>query len=317
MRSVHILILLLLVSYIRPLSTMGQTCSCAGAPLISSQSISSTSRGNFLLGITMDHNQITDLYSADRELSNNTTERSTQSVLLELNYGITNRITLSGTATYVRKRRFGIQSSDEVITRGIGDALILMKYVLHQNTIRSQYQLAVGSGVKIPVGKSNLTRDGIALNLDMQPGTGAWDGVFWTYFSKTFMPASTINLFLYSTYRLTGSADRFGGNDRYKFGNEWITNLGVTNAITPELSYIAMINYRSTKTDQRNGQAQPNTGGYWLNIEPALRYKLSDGLSVKVSGKLPVYQYLNGLQPTTTYTASVSLFYNFGKRVIF
>jgi len=265
----------------------------------------------------MDHNQITDLYSGDNELQNNTTERSTQSALLELNYGITNRITIAGTATYVRKRRLGIQSNDEVITRGIGDALVLLKYVLHQNTIRSQYQLAVGSGVKIPTGKSNLTRNGIALNLDMQPGTGAWDGVFWTYFSKTFVPASTMNLFLYSTYRLTGTANRFGETDRYKFGNEWVANLGATNSITSDLSYIAMLNYRSTKSDQRNGQIQPNTGGYWLHLEPALQYTLSDGLSVKISGKLPLYQYLNGLQPTTTYTASVSLFYNFGKRVIF
>jgi len=48
-----------------------------------------------------------------------------------------------------------------------------------------------------------------------------------------------------------------------------------------------------------------------------LQYQLTDGLSIKVSGKIPVYQYLNGLQPTTSYTASLSLFYNFGKKVIF
>ncbi|MDZ7659005.1 hypothetical protein [Fodinibius sp.] len=294
-----------------------QTCSCAGAPLISSQSISTTSQGNLLLGITYGHKEISELYQADNKLKNTTVERSTQSTLIELNYGITNRLTISGTATYVRKRRLGLQSNDELITTGIGDGVVLLKYVLHQNTIKEQYQLAVGAGAKIPFGKTSLTNDGIGLNLDMQPGTGAWDGVAWSYFSKTFAPVTTINLFLFSTYRATGSAERFGENDNYEFGNELLINIGATNNITSDLSYIGTISYRSTSSDLRNENKLPNTGGKWINLEPALKYQLTDGLSIKASGEIPIYQYLNGLQPTTSYTASISLFYNFGKKVIF
>lgn len=302
---------------ILPSMSLAQTCSCAGAPLISSQSVSTTSQGNLLLGITFEHKDISELYRANNKLNNQTVERSTQSTLIELNYGITDRLTISGTATYVRKRRLGIQSNEELVTNGIGDGLVLLKYVLHQNTIKEQYQLAIGGGTKIPFGKSSLTNDGIALNLDMQPGTGAWDGIAWSYFSKTFAPASTINLFLFSTYRATGSAERFSTNDNYEFGNELLVNLGVTDNITSNLSYIGVINYRSTSSDERNNNKLPNTGGKWINLEPALKYQLTDGLSIKASGKIPVYQYLNGLQPTTSYTASLSLFYNFGKKVIF
>lgn len=297
--------------------SLSQTCSCAGAPLISSQSVSTASQGNLLLGITYEHNQISELYRADNKLTNQTVKRSTQSTLIELNYGITDRLTISATATYVRKRRLGLQSNDELITAGIGDGLVLLKYVLHQNTIKEQYQLAIGGGAKIPFGRSSLTNDGIALNLDMQPGTGAWDGVAWSYFSKTFAPASTINLFLFSTYRATGSTERFSTNDNYEFGNEFLVNIGVTDNITSDLSYIGVLNYRSTSSDERNNNKLPNTGGKWINLEPALKYQLTDGLSIKASGKIPVYQYLNGLQPTTSYTASLSLFYNFGQKVIF
>jgi len=296
---------------------MAQTCSCAGAPLISSQSVSTTSQGNLLLGITYEHNEIAELYRADNKLDNQTVERSTQSTLLELNYGITNRLTVSGTATYVRKRRLGLQSNDELVTTGIGDGIVLLKYVLHQNTIKEQYQLAVGAGAKIPFGKTSLASDGIRLNFDMQPGTGAWDGIAWSYFSKTFAPASTINLFLFTTYRATGSAERFADNDNYEFGNELLANIGATNNITSDLSYIATIKYRSTSSDQRNNNKLPNTGGKWIHLEPALQYQLTNGLSIKASGKIPIYQYLNGLQPTTSYTASISLFYNFGKKTIF
>lgn len=316
-RQLQITFLALIVSIYVPYNIYGQTCSCAGAPLISSQSISSVSKGNLLFGITYQHNEISNLYSGDTRLENRTTERSTQSTLLEINYGITDRLTISGTATYIRKQRLGLQSDEELITRGIGDGIVLLKYVLHKNTIQEQYQLAVGAGTKIPFGRSSLSDDGIALNLDMQPGTGAWDGVLWSYFSKSFAPSSTINFFIYNTFRVTGSTERFNENDKYRFGNEWVVNAGVTDTIIPNLSYIGLINYRSTSSDQRNGQKLPNTGGKWISIEPALRYQITEGLSAKISGKIPIYQYLNGIQPTTSYTASLSLFYNFGKQVIF
>ncbi|MDR8392929.1 hypothetical protein NC796_17365 [Aliifodinibius sp. S!AR15-10] len=311
---------LLVLAFLIPVDLLGQTCSCAGAPLISSQSISSASKGNLLVGLTYQYNDISNLYTGDTQLTNRSVERNTQSTLLEFNYGITSRLTVSATTTFVRKQRTGLLNPgnrDQLTTQGIGDGLVLLKYVLHQNTIREQYQLAVGGGGKIPFGKSSLTQNGIALNMDMQPGTGAWDGVLWSYFSKTFAPASTINFFLFNTYRITGTNERFGSDDRYKFGNEWVVNAGITDTFLPNLSYIGMINYRSTSSDERNGQALPNTGGKWVNLEPAFRYQVSQGLSVKLSGQIPVYQHLNGTQPTTAYTASFSLFYNFGKRVIF
>lgn len=302
-------------------NSYGQTCSCAGAPLISSQSISSASKGNLFLGVTYQYNDISNLYTGSEKLINQSVRRNTQSTLFEVNYGITNRLTFSGTATFVQKvRESGLQNpgSENTLTiRGIGDGLFMLKYVLHKNTMSEQYQLAVGGGVKVPFGTTSLTQNGLTLNADMQPGTGAWDGVIWSYFSKTFAPSSTINAFIYSTYRRTGTNERFGNNDRYRFGNEWVTNAGITDTIIPDLSYIAMINYRSTASDQRNGQQLPNTGGKWINLEPALQYQIAQGLSAKASGKIPVYQYLNGIQPTTAYTVSLSVFYNFGNQVIF
>lgn len=312
-----VLPILLILSSAFPRMLMGQTCSCAGAPLISSQSISTTSQGNFFLGITYEYKEISNLYSGSQQLENNTVERNTQSTLFEINYGLTNRLTISGTLTHVQKQRFSIANENELITRGIGDGLLMAKYVLHQNTMSEQFQLAVGGGAKMPLGKISLRENSIPLNLDMQPGTGAWDGVAWSYFSKTFAPASTINFFLYNTFRATGSAERFNQDDKYKFGNEWIVNTGVTDNLFSNFSYVGMISYRSTSSDQRNGQNLPNTGGKWIALEPALQYQLNNSFSAKIGGKIPVYQHLNGIQPTTSYSVSFSVFYNFGEKVIF
>lgn len=297
-----------------------QTCSCAGAPLIGSQSVSSASQGNLLTGLTYQYHEISDLYSGSSELANRSVERNTQSVLLEFNYGLTDRLTLSGTATFVRKYRNGLREDGrdrELAAGGIGDGMLMLKYVLHKNTIREQYQLAAGGGVKAPLGASSIRQNGIALNMDMQPGTGAWDGLFWSYFSKTFAPTTTLNTFLYSTYRVTGAADRFGSDDRYRFGNEWVVNAGVTDDLAGDLSYIARVKYRSAASHERNGQVLPNTGGKWIYLSPALQYGVSRRISVKLSGEIPLYQDLNGIQSTTTYSASISLFYNFGGQIIF
>jgi len=311
----------LLLLFVITAHTYAQTCSCAGAPLISSQSISSASKGNLLLGITYQYNDISNLYNGSSQLENLSTTRNTQSTLLEINYGITKRLTFSGTLSFVQKfRKTGLQvptSTEELTTRGLGDGLFMLKYVLHQNTIREQYQFALGGGVKVPFGQSDITQNGLALNADMQPGTGAWDGVAWSYLSKTFAPATTINLFWYNSFRLTGTNDRFGENDSYMFGNELVSTMGITDKLVGNLSYVFALRYRSTASDQRNNNIQPNTGGKWLSLKPALSYGLTDQISFRVSGQLPVYQHLNGTQPTTAYTLSGSVFYNFGNRVIF
>lgn len=317
----HILLLLMVGFWGIAADLEAQTCSCAGAPLISSQSVSSVSQRNLFVGLTYQYKDISKLYAGDNQIDNVTTKRNTQSTLLEINYGITDRLTISGTATYVRKYlKTGLQNpgvSNKLVTSGIGDGMVMLKYVLHQNTIREQYQLALGAGVKPPLGQSNLTSNGLTLNADMQPGSGAWDGIAWGYFSKSFAPTSTINAFLYGNYRYTGTNERFGANDSYSFGNQWIINAGVTDNIFPKFSYTAIIRLRSMNSDQRNGNAMPNTGGKWLSLRPTLTYQISDGVSLKVAGKVPVYQHLNGLQPTTAYSTSLSIFYNFGQNVIF
>lgn len=298
-----------------------QTCSCAGAPMINGQSVSSTSQGNVLVGLSHQYHDISNLYSGSSQIENPFTKRWTQSTLLEINYGLTDRLTALGTFTYVHKyRKTGLQqpgSGQTLITRGMGDGLFMLKYVLHRNTIQEQYQLAVGGGAKIPYGVHSLTQDGLQLNADMQPGTGAWDGVLWTYFSKTFAPAATLNLYWFSTFRRTGVNERFGADDRYRFGNELASNLGVRNSFADRFSYQLMLRYVYQDSDQRNEVTLPNTGGHWLYLKPGLKYRATERISLSLSGQLPVYQHLDGIQPTSRFILTGSVFYNFGKGLIF
>lgn len=292
-----------------------QTCSCAGAPLLSSQGAGAYSAGNLLLGVTYEYHDISALYNKSNALTNNEVSRVTQSTLLEAHYGISDRVSLSGTFTYVHKNRTtGLHNPDnvtELTTGGIGDGLFLLKYVMMQQTLWNPVHIGIGAGTKAPLGSSSLENEGIALNADMQPGTGAWDGVLWSEISVSLLPYTTANLFWQNSYRRTGTNERFGAGDNYRFGNELVSTLSVADRIVERLSYMIQLRFRSTASDQRNGNNLPNTGGKWLSVAPALTFGITDRVSARLSGRMPVYQYLNGTQPTTSWAVSGSLFFNF------
>jgi hypothetical protein len=127
--------------------------------------------------------------------------------------------------------------------------------------------------------------------------------------SRTFITKG-IDVFITGRYRYTGSNERFNANDNYKFGNEFDSRIGVQGNIKEELSYIMTTGYRSTSSDQRNDQLIPTTGGKWVYVRPSLNYQILQNTALRISGYYPIYQYLNGIQPTTAFKLTVSLFIN-------
>jgi len=294
-----------------------QTCSCAGAPLVSSQSGGTVGKGAFLIGYTFDYKNISDLYNGSNELLNNTVERNTSTSLLELHYGISERFAVTTTLTYVNKfRETGLHlgsSSQKLRTTGVGDAMLLLKYNLHPQTVFEQFQVILGAGVKAPFGQSSMRNNGFLLNADMQPGTGAWDGVLWMYSSKTF-PGINTELFMVNSFRYSGTNERFSSDDRYRFGNEFVTSAGAGGSLFRDISYSMALRFRTAASDTRNSAVMPDTGGSWLSASPALisPFPLLENASLQLSGNIPLYQYVEGTQPSISYTLSASLFINFG-----
>lgn len=293
-----------------------QTCSCAGAPLVNSQSLGAVEQGNLVLGLTVDFNNIDKLYSGSNELTNRTSDRETLTSLFEANYGLTSRITLTGTFSHVQKSRVtGLQNpggSQELETSGIGDALLMAKYSIIKQTLWKPYQLMVGGGVKAPLASNSLTSNGLALNADMQPGTGSWDGIGWMLFSYTIR-SQNMTFYTVNSFNKTSSASRFNENDRYRFGDEFNSILGMSQPAFNKFSYSIKLKYRTADSDTRNDSVMPSTGGEWLNVVPGIGYSLTDQLSVQVSGDIPIYQNVNGTQPSTTYILTASVFFSLNK----
>ena len=295
---------------------LAQTCSCAGAPLISSQSLGIPEKGNLVVGLTGNFNNIDKLYSGAEELNNRTSERNTFTSLLEINYGLTDRLSFTGAFTYVTKERVtGLQTqagAQTLQTSGIGDAVLLLKYSLIKQTLWKPYQLVIGGGGKAPFGSNTLRSQGLALNADMQPGTGSWDGIGWMLFSYT-LRSKNMHFYTMNSYKINGSAERFGSNDNYGFGDEFNSIAGVQGPAFNKFSYGFKLKYRSSEQDLRNDSLMPSTGGKWLNAELGFTYQLSDRFSLQAAGEVPLYRDVVGTQPTTSYIVNTSLFFSLKK----
>src|SRR6056297_322345 len=88
---------------------------------------------------------------------------------------ITDRLSASGTFSYVRKQRtsgIGIPGGNQTSsTAGIGDGIALLRYTLLPQSLWNRYHVAIGGGVKVPLGSTTLNNPNrLRFNADMQPG---------------------------------------------------------------------------------------------------------------------------------------------------
>jgi hypothetical protein len=304
--------LLLIIFY--AMEFFPQACCSAGSPLLGSLDISNASRGELQIGLRYELNSLQDVYAGTVRLDDDLRERNVNSFLLEVNYGLTGRISITTLFTFINQSR-NISSHDNLSsslnTGGLSDGIILVKYNFIPLSIVDQVELTLGAGAKLPIGNSTLRSDGILIPADMQPGTGSWDGVLWGYFSKGFVPALPLNVFLNVSYRLNGTNNRFGDSFQqgYTFGNELFVNLGAGYRTDTFFDFTLMLRYRNTTPDKFDGVQLPNTGGNWLYLVPGVNGKISDYFTTRLSGQIPLYRNLTGTQLTTTYTASLGLFY--------
>lgn len=312
-----VLILTILFLIMGRESADAQACCSSGTPLLSTMELPGTPAGQLHFVLTFDYNYLDDVVAGTRRLAESQRRRISQSILFEVSYGITARLSISTMFTGIQQKRRvrspleGV-SGDRLRTRGIGDGIVLLKYTLHPQTIMDQRELSIGAGPKIPLGNSQLKNNNILLPADLQPGTGAWDLVFWVYGFKGFVPRSPLSLFGSFTYRITGNNDRFGNNNGgYSFGNEFQASIGTGYRTDTPLDATLLLRYRTTNRDKFNNNSLPNTGGHWVYAVPGFNLKIMDLLQMRIDGQIPIYRNLNGSQLTTTFSSSISLFYTF------
>lgn len=291
-----------------------QTCSCGGPPLLGFIDGGPKNRGSWQLAWEYEYNDISKLVAGTRSVTPDNRQQTSQSGLLKVSYGINRIFSVTAMLTMIQKER---DVTDLLRVRGVGDGLVILQANLTPGYSYPQRELVIGVGLKAPIGPADLKRrDGVLIPADMQPSSGAWDGIFTGYASSEVLMPRPVRVFLSTSYRRTGSYARFSSTDQLsQFGDEFVASLGVGYTISTRLGLTLMGRYRSSGADRFDGAVVPNTGGQWFFLAPGINVALSNGVSLGIGGQLPLYQNLKGaLQLSTKFSLSMSVFYAFGGR---
>ena len=312
-------VLIFLISLMFPLISNAQSCCSGGVPMAGNLGLPLGEEGTIQTSISYDLNLLRTLKAEAETLDDDSRLRTTQSVLLTLGYTFSKRLAIEGFVSWVRQERTITQFGNEdfTYTQGLGDAVVLVKYLVSRpDHPRHAWQL--GAGVKAPTGNPDKTRpDGIPLSLDLQPGSGAWDLLFWTRYSYNFAVRPSMTFSTTVTVNQRGTYEDYLGAIPYKVGNEIQILSGLSDRFTfgtinidPSISF----RYRRASRDVNQNRDQVNTGGDFVFWVPGISYPISPRLSFQANTELPVYSRADGTQLVPTIRVNAGLYLTIGKK---
>lgn len=298
-----------------------QTCCSGGVPLSSNLGLPPAQKQTLQFTLSYDLNVLNTLKFESDVLDDDSRIRRTHSVLFEIGYSFTTRFSVDAFFSWVRQVRvinqFG--NTDFTATQGIGDAVFLFKYRLwdspDQRTI-----VTSAIGVKAPVGASNLTRnDGRPIIADLQPGSGAWDGIAWAQIVHVAGFRPTMGFIGTFSYSFKGKNSTYLGSETYQFGNELQLIGGLSDRFllgNLMLDPTLVLRYRNQSRDRINDITFPNTGGNWIFINPGVQLWINPQWSIQANAELPLWAKVTGTQLSPTFRINTGLYYSlsFGEK---
>jgi len=314
-------LIFIIIVFINTKNIVYSQCCSGGVPISSSLGLSTNNVNSWSFLLSYDFNYIGNLYEGSVLLNDKNRVRTTSSTLFEINYGISNKLTLTSMFSFVKQDRNVINSlgkTNFTSAQGLGDGIVLIKYRLLDRKTKNYQTVAIGTGIKIPIGRSDKRdENGLSLPADLQPGSGAWDYLIWGNFERHHVLWKNFNIASVITYRITGTNNKYFGNLRYQFGNELILNLQTSYSffITSEMFNTSIgIMYRSQTEDLVNNEVLPNSGGQFIYFNPGIGYNITPNLNFRVASNIPIYRNTIGTQLTTSYKVISSISYTLNKR---
>lgn len=312
-------IIILTFFIVGSITTNAQTCCSGGIPLSNNLGLDISEKGTIQIGLSYDYNNLNTLNSGTENLNDNSRLRITHSVLLNVGYSITDRFSAEALFSWVNQRRKISQLDNNTLdqTSGVGDAVVLLKYnfpkLLGENSAFN-----IGLGTKIPIGSSTETNDiGIVLNSDLQPGSNAWDIIYYSLLSKNLNSRPSFSVFSRIIYRSSGTNNSYLKTSEYKFGNELQAFIGFSDQFIlfntladPSLSF----KYRSAEKDAIDGFDIESTGGKWVFLVPNFSIQISPSISFNTKAEIPIYSNVDGTQLTPTFRVSSGILINITRK---
>ncbi len=292
-----------------------QTCCSGGVPTANNLGLPTAEAKTIQVSLNYDVNALNTLKSGTDRIESGTRSRLTRTLMLQTGFSVTDQLSFDVFVPWIRQEReirFLGQVSDLTRTNGLGDLVVLGKYILHRQ--ENKGRIITGAlGTKLPTGSSTkLNNNNLQLNADLQPGSGAWDGIFLLEFQQSLGFRPTTSFFARTILTAKGKNNSYLGNNSYQFGTEWQSYFGLSDKILIRNKLVEpalALRLRQAAPDRFNEENQTGTGGRWAFLNPALNFWADQNLSFSVSGDIPVFSYVKDTQVTPTYRINVGLFY--------
>ena len=194
---------------------------------------------------------------------------------------------------------------------GIGDLSVFGEYRFYKN---EGTNIAAIFGFKAPTGKTNRNSDqGERLELELQPGSGSWDGMVGAAFTQEMgvfsLYSSVLYTFVTEGKQHTDLGDIFTYNTALSYrvlGQQGQSYLPPKFA----LDLIAEVNGEWRDKEKTRGHRDDNSGGNLVYISPGVRLSMPYNSSLGFSFGVPVVKDTNGDQVEPDYrlvtSASIS-----------
>ena len=180
--------------------------------------------------------------------------------------------------------------------REAGDARVLGRY--QQALPGSEASPRTGAlvfGLKLPTGRTNIANDvGAVAERSLQPGTGTTDLVLGAAFHQQLAPEGG------SWFAQAQVQHALHAHDNYKPGTQFMVDLGYAHPVSDHWSLMLQLNMQSKGRDSGSEAEPEDSGGRFVHLSPGVSWKASDALRLYAFYQLPVYQYVNGVQLTSS-----------------
>jgi len=306
----------MLLMLVYPVILNAQTCCSGGVPLGGSLGLGAAEGKSLQVLVTYDYNAINDLVSFSEKLDDDTRSRTTQSSIIELNYGLNQQWSFAGVVPFIRQTRSiqAFSGEDFTAAQGLGDLVFLVKYRIFPFGKYPNFDWIIGAGPKFPTGRTDYENNqGLTMAADMQPGSGSFDGIFWSYFLKSrLLNNPNLGLAAVTAFRYSGENKNYNTTQTYQFGNEFQFSMGLNYNFFLKwpVDVFTFARYRFQDEDLIDGGVFPSSGGQWVYVIPGLNINFSPLWSMRLSGDIPVYRKLDGTQLTTSYKFTTAILFN-------
>ncbi len=243
---------------------------------------------------------------------------------LSLSHGVTDDFSLGLRLPYVKRRDIregehhhdlaGDQVAGLGASGGLGDLTAIGQYRLYRSEDK-RHAAALLLGTRMPTGTtSERTNEDNKFDVDEQPGSGAWSGLFGASWSSAFGRLEIDSNILY-TLSTRGARDvDLGDILNYNLSFAWGLALGTVHhhkegathihrrdGVLRGVNVVLEVNGVWRQQITVGGKEEANTGGNITYLSPGIRAAVAGGWSAYANLGVPVIEGLNGLQSEPRY----------------